>query len=159
MGVVDDGRVELRRAPLPRLAWRDEGAETGLRVRQLEARVELLQVYTGMTDRLVRVLTDDGARGLALVAFGRGNVPPPIMPALEEAIGNGVLVTVSSRCVAGRVKPRYGYVGGGQHLAKIGALLAGDLSGAKARLLQMVALGMTGHPTGAAALIRSTIGS
>ena len=52
-----------------------------------------------------------------------------------------MLVTVSSRCVAGRVKPRYGYEGGGLHLAKIGALLAGDLSGAKARLLQMVALG------------------
>ena len=159
MGVVDDGQVVLRRAPRPRRAWRDEAAEAGLRVRHLETRVELLQVYTGMTDKLVRVLTDDGARGLALIAFGRGNVPPPIMPALEQAIRGGVLVTVSSRCVAGRVKPRYGYDGGGQQLAKIGALLAGDLSGAKARLLQMVALGMRAQPQEAAAWIRSTVES
>ena len=34
-----------------------------------------------------------------------------------------------------RVAPRYGYEGGGLHLKQIGAILAGDLSGAKARLL------------------------
>ena len=65
-----------------------------------------------------------------------------------------VLVTVSSRCVAGRVKPRYGYDGGGQHLARIGALLAGDLSGAKARLLQMVALAVSDDVAGAAEIVR-----
>jgi L-asparaginase len=154
VGVVDAGTVVFRRAPLARPAWRDDAADAGLRVRRLETRVELLQAYTGMSDRLVRVLVDDGTRGLALVAFGRGNVPPPIVPALEHAIGSGVLVTVSSRCVAGRVKPRYGYDGGGQHLARIGALLAGELSGAKARLLQMVALGMAGDATGAEKIIR-----
>jgi L-asparaginase len=154
VGVVDAGTVVFRRAPLARPDWRDDAADAGLRVRRLETRVELLQVYTGMSDRLVRVLVDDGTRGLALVAFGRGNVPPPIVPALERAISSGVLVTVSSRCVAGRVKPRYGYDGGGQHLARIGAILAGDLSGAKARLLQMVALGMAGNATGAEKIVR-----
>jgi L-asparaginase len=154
VGVVDAGTVVFRRAPLARPDWRDDAADAGLRVRRLETRVELLQVYTGMSERLVRVLVDDGTRGLALVAFGRGNVPPPIVPALERAIQSGVLVTVSSRCVAGRVKPRYGYDGGGQHLARIGALLAGDLSGAKARLLQMVALGMAGDATEAERIIR-----
>jgi L-asparaginase len=154
VGVVDAGAVVFRRAPLARPDWRDDAADAGLRVRRLETRVELLQVYTGMSDRLVRVLVDDGTRGLALVAFGRGNVPPPIVPALERAISSGVLVTVSSRCVAGRVKPRYGYDGGGQHLARIGAILAGDLSGAKARLLQMVALGMAGNATGAEKIVR-----
>ena len=159
LGVVDAGNVLFRRAPLARPAWRGEGADTGLRARQLETRVELLQVYTGMTDRMIRVLMDDGLRGLALVAFGRGNVPPPIMPALEQAIRSGVLVTVSSRCVAGRVKPRYGYEGGGQHLAKIGAVLAGDLSGAKARLLQMVALGMASNASEAATIVRESRGA
>jgi L-asparaginase len=108
---------------------------------------------------MIRVLMDDGLRGLALVAFGRGNVPPPIMPALEQAIRSGVLVTVSSRCVAGRVNPRYGYEGGGQHLAKVGALLAGDLSGAKARLLQMVVLGMSRDVSGAATIVRESTGA
>jgi L-asparaginase len=63
------------------------------------------------------------------------------MPAIRDLVSSGVLVTVSSRCVAGRVRPRYGYAGGGHDLAAAGAILAGDLSGAKARLLLMVALG------------------
>jgi L-asparaginase len=141
VGVVDAGAVVFRRSPLPRPTWQDRRAEPGLRVTRLETRVDLVQAYTGMTDRLVRMLLDSGARGLAVVGFGRGNVPPAIMPAVDAAIRTGVLVTVSSRCVAGRVAPRYGYEGGGMHLKKVGAVLAGDLSGAKARLLQMAVLG------------------
>ena len=115
-----------------------------MRVRQIETRVELLQAYTGMSDLLVRAITAAGAKGVSLVAFGRGNAPPSIVPALREAVDAGLLVTVSSRSIAGRVKPRYGYAGAGLELMKLGAILAGDLSGAKARLLQMVALGAAG---------------
>jgi L-asparaginase len=154
VGVVDAGAVIFRRAPLPRPAWRDARAESGLSVRRLETNVALLQAYTGMDDRLVRAIIDSGARGLALVAFGRGNVPPPIVPALADAVRAGTIVTISSRCVAGRVRPRYGYEGGGLHLTKIGAILAGDLSGAKARLLQMVAMGLTDDVSLAAQRIR-----
>jgi L-asparaginase len=110
-----------------------------------------------MTDRAVKSLSSDGARGLAVVGFGRGNVPPTIVPALEEAIGAGVVVTISSKCVAGRVKPRYGYEGGGMHLTQVGAILAADLSGAKARLLQMAALGMHADAEHAKALIRRSV--
>ena len=144
LGVVDAGTVIYRRGIEPRSSWRDPSAGPGLRVSRIETRVDLIQTYTGMDDRLIRTVVANGARGLALVAFGRGNVPPAIMPAIREAIASGVPVTVSSRCVAGRVRPRYGYAGGGHDLAKAGAMLAGDLSGAKARLLLMVALGSTG---------------
>jgi len=140
LGVVDAGAVIYRRAPEPRPSWSDRRAAAGLRVSAIDTRVELIQAYTGMDDRLLRTLAANGTRGLALVAFGRGNVPPAIMPAIRDAVAAGTLVTVSSRCVAGRVRPRYGYPGGGLDLARAGAILAGDLSGAKARLLQMVAL-------------------
>jgi L-asparaginase len=143
IGVVDDGAVVFRRGALGRPAWRDQGAETGLRVKRIETRVDLLQTYTGMTDRLIRCLVDDGARGLAIIAFGRGNAPPAIVPGVRAAVASGVLVTISSRSMAGRVRPRYGYDGGGLQLQQAGAILAGDLPGSKARLLQMVALGLT----------------
>jgi L-asparaginase len=146
LGVVDAGSVVFRRRALPRAASRHPAADAGLRVPRLETRVELVQAYTGMSDRLVHGALDAGARGLAVVAFGRGNVPPAIVPALEAAVREGVLVTISSRCVAGRVWPRYGYEGGGLQLAQMGAVLAGDLSGAKARLLQMVALAASADP-------------
>lgn len=153
LGVVDAGTVIFRRSALPRSPWRQAGADEGLRVRQLDPRVELVQAYTGMTAHALRRALEAGTRGLAIVGFGRGNVPPDIVPAMTDAIGRGTIVTVSSRCVAGRVKPRYGYAGGGQQLERLGAILAGDLSGAKARLLQMVALGGTDSSSHAKELI------
>jgi L-asparaginase len=140
LGVVDAGHVIYRRAAQVRSDWRAPDAPAGLKVARIDPRVELVQVYTGMTDLFIRAVINSGARGLALVAFGRGNVPPAIMPALTEAVSQGLMVTASTRCVAGRVRPRYGYEGGGLRLEQAGVLLAGDLSGAKARLLQMVAL-------------------
>jgi L-asparaginase len=157
LGVVDAGRVVFRRAPIERPVWHDPRAEAGLRVRRLETRVELLQTYTGMSDDIVRGLSGREARGLAIVAFGRGNVPPTIVRALADAVDAGLVVTISSRCVAGRVQARYGYEGGGLQLTRIGAILAGDLSGAKARLLQMAALGMDGDLERTKELIRRSV--
>jgi L-asparaginase len=110
-----------------------------------------------MTDRVVRALTSEGQRGLAVIGFGRGNVPPSIVPALAEAATAGMLVTISSRSVAGRVSARYGYEGGGRNLLDRGAVLAGHLSGAKARLLQMVLLGFTSDLGTAKRLLIETV--
>lgn len=156
LGMVDSGEVVFRRRPMPRPVWQSADADPGIRVRRLETRVDLVQAFTGMTDRPLRHAIADGAVGLALVAFGRGNVPPTIVPAVRDAAAAGVLVTVSSRSLAGRVSARYGYDGGGLQLRDAGAVLSGDLSGAQARLLMMVTLGYTGGDAKAAAeLIRT----
>jgi len=154
LGAIDGSRVVLRRRTMSRPDWQDAAAAPGLRVRGLETRVAVLQAYTGMDDFLIRALVAHDTRGIAIVAFGRGNVPPPVVPAVADAVAAGMLVTVSSRSVAGRVEARYGYDGGGLQLKQAGAVLAGDLSGAQARLLQMVALGLDADVTRAAELIR-----
>jgi len=59
--------------------------------------------------------------------------------------------------VAGRVSARYGYDGGGLQLKNLGAILAGDLSAAKARLLQMVALGANVEAARARTLVESAL--
>ena len=141
LGQVDAGRVLFRRHIPARPDWRDAAAEPGLRVARLETRVDLVQTFTGMDESWIDHARTRGVRGLAIIAFGRGNVPPSIVPAIGRAIESGLLVTISSRCIAGRVSPRYGYEGGGLQLRNLGAVLAGDVSGAKARLLQMVVLG------------------
>ena len=157
LGQVDGGVVRFHRRPFRKLIWHGAGEGGGLRVGKLETRIDLVQVYTGMDDRSIRSLLDGNTLGIAVVAYGRGNVPPVIVPSLQDAVNRGVLVTVSSRCVAGRVSPRYGYEGGGMHLKKIGAVLAGDLSGAKARLLQMVAFGGTKSAADAKAVVEELI--
>src|SRR4030095_504440 len=142
LGQVDAGQVIFRRRPTQRPEWQDAKAEPGLRVARLETRVALVQAYTGMEADIINDACARQPRGLAIIAFGRGNVPPAIVPAIRKTIDSGVLVTVSSRCVAGRVSPRYGYDGGGLQLQKAGAVLAGDLRGGKNRLLQMGAAGV-----------------
>lgn len=156
LGQVDGPLVIFRRQMPRRPHWRDTQADPGMRVARLETRVELLQTYTGMDGGLAEFLIDGGARGLAIVAFGRGNVPPAIVPSLRRAIDTGAVVTISSRCVAGRVSARYGYEGGGLQLRQLGAILAGDLSGAKARLLQMVVLGFASDAAEAKTILLAT---
>ncbi|MSO49285.1 MAG: asparaginase [Acidobacteria bacterium] len=155
LGVIDAGTVIFRRSPPTRHAWQDTRADQGLRVERLETRVGLLQVYTGMAADVVNAHLAGDTQGLAIIAFGRGNIPPAVVPPLAGAIARGVMVTVSSRCLSGRVSARYGYDGGGLGLARAGALLVGELSGAKARLLQMVALGGTTTRVAAAELVQA----
>lgn len=140
-GIVDRTRVVFRRPRPERPTWRAADAEPGLRAAAIDTRVDLIQAATGMDDTFIRAAVAKGARGLVIVAFGRGNVPPQIMPAIRDAVAAGVIVAIVSRCVTGRVSPRYGYEGGGLDLERAGALLAGDLTGAKARLLLMTVLG------------------
>jgi L-asparaginase len=76
-------------------------------------------------------------------ATGCGNVPPAALPGIRAALAKRLPVVLVSRCAEGRVTPAYGYEGGGQQLQKMGLLFGGDLSGPKARIKLMVALGVT----------------
>ena len=55
-------------------------------------------------------------------------------------------MVLTSRCPEGRVTPAYGYEGGGQKLRELGLVLANELTGWKARIKLMVALGSTSDP-------------
>jgi L-asparaginase len=117
-----------------------------IRTRRIESAVALISCYTGMDGSLVLRLLDTGVKGLVIEGFGAGNVPPDIVPALEKAIGLGIPVVLTTRCPEGGVWPMYAYSGGGADLARKGVILGGRLSGPKARILLMVALGAT-HST------------
>jgi L-asparaginase len=137
VGVLDRGRVLFHdppfRAPV-------------LQPRRLVTAVDLHVLAAGSDDRLVRASLASGARGLVLEGTGAGNVPPGVLPGVRAALRSRVPVVVVSRCAEGRVAPLYGFEGGGQRLAEMGAILAGDLGGPKARIRLMVALGVTSDP-------------
>ncbi len=130
LGVVDGERVIIYRRPLLRRTFV---------IQRLETRVPLLRLFLGFDTRLVEAALEQGARGLVLEAFGRGNGPKALVPIVARAVAGGVPVVVASRCPAGRVEPVYGG-GGGKDLVDAGALFAGDLGGPKARILLMVLL-------------------
>jgi L-asparaginase len=107
----------------------------------VEPDVALVTAAVGVDARPILHALDDGAKGIVVEAMGRGNVPPGMVPAVRRAVASGVPVVVASRCQRGRTGPRYGYDGGGLVLQEAGAVFAGDLSAAKARIKLMVLLG------------------
>ncbi|MGY1828002.1 asparaginase [Blastococcus sp. SYSU DS0541] len=117
----------VRGAPLPL----DLGADL--------PRVDVVPLYLGTDDVLLRAAVAAGAAGLVLQAFGAGNATPAVAAAVAELAAGGMPVLVCSRVPSGPVAPLY-TGGGGADLARDGALLAGDLSPWQARLLLAAAL-------------------
>lgn len=110
---------------------------------RIESSVYLLKSYAGMTGDLVDFCVEKGAKGIVIEAMGRGNVPIPVFHSLLQAIKNDVIVVLVSRCFKGRALNTYGYEGGGDLLKKSGVIFGGHLTGPKARIKLMVALGKT----------------
>lgn len=134
------------------LGWIDAEGLTVLRARQPRRRIEpappaavepvvLLTAVSGMDGWLARLAVQGGARGLVVAATGSGNTHPDLLEAAREAMAAGIPVVVTTRCLAGRVQPRYGIPGGGVAWQKAGAIPAGRLSGPKARVALALGLG------------------
>lgn len=133
LGIIDDEDVIYFRNQTQRKDYRLRPA--------ISPDVFLIKCYAGLDGRLIDFLVDTGAKGLVLEALGRGNVPPDMMPAITRACHQGIPVVIVSRSPGGRVLDTYGYPGGGKDLIRVGCMLGGSLSGPKARILLMLALG------------------
>ncbi len=125
LGSVDDGVFYLKRRPARRLL---------IPAARVEPNVDLVRLVAGSDGHLVRAAVENGAKGLVVEVFGRGNVPERVVPALREAIEQGVVVLFVTRTGGGRVVlyPPFD---------EMGILGGEDLDGLKARVFLMVALG------------------
>jgi L-asparaginase len=137
LGIVDPDCVVYHRSALYRESvWTD----------RLDPNVDLIKAVAGMDDRHLLCSIERGAKGIVIEAFGRGNLPPALIPALKTALAQNIVVVITSRTYTGRVLPEYGYEGGGKHLEDLGAILAGDLKGVKVRLKLMALFGKYRDP-------------
>ena len=103
--------------------------------------VILVTAVVAMDGSLVRLALGAGARGVVVAATGAGNTAPDLLDACREAMAAGVPVVLTTRCIAGRARPAYAFPGGGADWVRAGAILAGWLKGAKARIALALALG------------------
>jgi L-asparaginase len=94
-----------------------------------------------------------GAAGVVVEATGSGNTDPDLLAAAVEAMDRGLPVVLTSRCPAGGVAPSYGFPGGGRTWQEAGAILAGTLTGPKARVALALGLGAGLDRDGIAALV------
>lgn len=132
LGEVWDDRVVFSRAPLRR-----QHIEIGT---DAMPRVDIVAMYGGADGSLMRYAVDQGAKGIVVQALGMGNMNVSMFEAVQYALAQGVPVVVSTRVHNGRTRPLYGFVGGGKTSFDAGAVMAGDLSPQKARLLLMLML-------------------
>lgn len=132
IGVVDDDRVVLSRTPLRR---------QHVPLRQgILPRVDIVTMYCGADGKLLQAALIAGAKGIVVQGLGCGNVNVEMYEAICQAIMAGVRVVISTRVQRGRVRPVYGFAGGGKTLKDAGAIFADDLSPQKSRILLMLAL-------------------
>jgi L-asparaginase len=102
--------------------------------------VTFLSTFAGDDGSLVRFAADHGAKGIVIDAVGAGNVNAKVYEAVKYAIAKGIAIVITTSVYHTGVWPMYGDQGGGETLEKNGAILGGDLPGAKARLLLMLAI-------------------
>ena len=154
LGVVDGDRVIFRRAQL--------GRQTFLPHSPCK-KVDLIKLVTGSDAAYLDFAVSRGVDGIVVESFGRGNVPPYVIPGIARAFVNNLrggdlegASTITQQLIknvteqdnatrtGGRVLDEYGYEGGMLQQHKMGVIMAGELSAAKARLKLMLILSQYG---------------
>lgn len=110
---------------------------------KIESDVALIKCGCGMDDRILKFCIDSGTKGIVIEGMGRGNIPPKMLSGVEYALVKNIPVVLVSRCMSGKVSDNYGYEAAGRDLTKRGVILGDNLSGQKARIKLMAALGLT----------------
>jgi len=132
------------------LGWIDGAGVVVLRRRAARRSVQaaravepiyLLTATVGMDGALLDAAVTAGARGIVVAATGAGNTTPELLAAGRRAMEAGIPVVLVSRAPAGRAGTGYAFPGGGSTWVTAGALLAGSLSGPKARIVLALGLG------------------
>lgn len=102
--------------------------------------VVLITEYAGSDGSFIYQAADKNVEGIVVEGVGAGNVNSQTYKAIKYALAKNIPVVITSRVFDGRVYPMYGDEGGGATLKKDGAILGGDLSAPKARLLLMLGI-------------------
>ncbi|MGK0467594.1 asparaginase [Clostridium sp.] len=111
--------------------------------KRIHSKIDIIKCACGMDERLLGLCVDSGTDGIIIEGMGRGNIPPKMVCGVEYALSKNIPVVLVSRCFMGRVLDDYGYEGAGRELTEKGVILGGNLSGQKARIKLMLALGYT----------------
>lgn len=144
LGRVTDERVVLERARGPRRHVATDRAADG---------VLLLTAHVAMDGALLDAATALRPPGIVVETTGAGNTAAAVVEAAARAMEQGITVAFTTRCASGAASAAYAFPGGGATWVRAGALLAGHLSGPKARIALALGLGARLERDGLAALL------
>jgi len=109
----------------------------------LSKKVLLLKAFAGMDEQLLKAVYHTDLDGLVIEGLGQGNLPKQTVKYLQKIIDAQIPVVLVSRCYQGIVQPVYGYDGGGKQLKEMGVIFTNGLTGPKARIKLLIALGQS----------------
>jgi L-asparaginase len=109
-------------------------------------KIDVVAMYPGATGNLVHAAIADGAAGLVVQGVGSGHVNQALYAAVLKGIEHGIPIVITTRIPRGGTRASYGFEGSSSLLQDAGAILAGDLSSWKARIVLMLAL-QNGKPS------------
>jgi L-asparaginase len=132
LGSIEDGAAVLRRS---RRARRHVAAE------RAAAGVQLVTAHVAMDGSQLDAAAANGAPGIVVAATGAGNTSALLLAAAERAMARGVAVALTTRAASGEAGAGYAFPGGGATWVRAGAMLAGHLTGPKARIALALGLG------------------
>jgi L-asparaginase len=144
LGRVAEGRVVVARERGPRRSLPTDRAVEG---------VLLITAHVAMDGALLDAAAALRPPAIVVEATGAGNTAAGLLEAAARAMGQGIVVALASRCPAGAASTAYAFPGGGGTWQRAGALLAGHLSGPKARIALACGLGAGLDRDGLAALL------
>lgn len=118
----------------------------------------IIALAGGDDGAMIHAALDHGARGLVLMALGRGNASAEALAGVRRAVAAGVPVAITSRCPVGGTGADYAT---GAALAEAGAVFAGDLGPSQTRILLacLIALGQAPDTIAAALAQRGALTS
>jgi L-asparaginase len=105
----------------------------------LDARVAHVPMVVGDQGAMLDFARGDHD-GVVVEAFGSGNMPPGVVPAVRRWIEERKPVVLASRCWWGQVTPVYAFEGGGARTTAMGAIPAGPRTPSQARMELAIAL-------------------
>jgi L-asparaginase len=132
LGRVGDAGVEV---------WRPSGPRRHVATDRAAEGIPLITAHVAMDGALLDAAAALRPPGIVVEATGAGNTNAALMEAAGRAIGQGIAVALTSRCAAGAASGAYAFPGGGATWLRRGTLLAGHLSGPKARIALALGLG------------------
>jgi len=115
--------------------------------------VRLITAHVAMDGSIVEALAHVGVAGLVVEGTGSGNTSAGLLAASRVIMERGVPVVLATRCAAGEAGTAYAFPGGGATWVKAGAMLAGTLSGPKARIALALGIGAGLEGPGLAAFL------
>lgn len=140
VGYVDEDRVVIRHIDAQQAQRLQLAKMLTSKLTKLTARVDVIPAMTGSGREYLDFAASTGCQGIVIDGFGRGNVPPGMVAGIEAAVNQGIAVVISSRTHAGRVLDAYGYPGSVTDTCRVGAVMGGEVTAAKARLKLMMLL-------------------